>query len=257
VKCEPTVTVVMTSFNYARFLRRAVESVVQQTWDDWRMIIVDDCSTDGSWAVIEQWRQKDARITAIRNPSRLGFVGALNRGVREARSEFVAILDSDDSWLPERLEKQLALMHGPDGERIGVCGTHCLLVDEADAVLGKKEYPLSDAACRRAWWYRNPFCHSATLIRTACFDQFGWYDERFPMAQDLELWFRFGQGYRFRNLPDYCVEYRISGENASRRRQRRLIRSTIAARRWAASEYGDSMNLPRRKSGVIVSNKHQ
>ena len=252
MKSTPTVTVVMTSYNYERFLDEAIQSVVAQTWTDWEMIVVDDQSTDGSWSIIERWTKADRRIAAVRPSRRLGFVGALNLGMSVATGQFIAIIDSDDVWSPQRLEQEIRFLQDPAHNQVGVCGANCLLIDEHGREVGRKQYPLSDPSCPRAWWYRNPFYHSATLIRRACFDRYGLYDERFPMAHDLDLWFRFGQGWQFHNLPDYLVKYRISGFNASLRRQKALIRSTIAARRWAAAEYGYTMDRSARLALGLV-----
>ena len=75
--------------------------------------------------------------------------------------------------------------------------------------IGVKTFPTTDLDCRRAFWFRNPFCRSATLIRRECFERFGNYDEDLKVADDLELWFRFGQGYRFLNVQEPLVKYRV------------------------------------------------
>jgi len=247
-----TVSVVLTSYNYARFLNEAIESVLCQTAAPGQVVIVDDQSSDESWPLIEHWRARDRRITALRTPERLGFIGSLNLGLAAADGHFIAILDSDDVWLPRRLESQLNVMEQPGNLAIGVCGGNCVLIDAHGRVIGDKNYPSSDAACRRALWYRNPFCHSATLIRRECFQRFGVYDEQFPMAQDLDLWFRFGQTFRFLNLPEKVTKYRISGANSSLRRQRRLVQTTIRVRLWASRHYGYPLSPGARASLGLV-----
>lgn len=240
---QSLVSVVMTSYNYARFLDESIGSVASQTYRALEIVVVDDRSSDHSWEIIQRWAAGDSRIRGILTSERLGFVGALNVGVTQARGEFVAIIDSDDVWLPQRIEKQVAVMTHPANAEVGVCGSNCLLIDGEGNVTGTKEFPVADEGCRRALWYRNPFCHSATLIRRACFDRYGLYDPEFQMVQDLDLWFRIGQGFKFFNVPEYLAKYRISGHNASVQRQRRLISTTLAVRRAAVKKHGYRMGL--------------
>ncbi len=121
---------------------------------------------------------------------------------------------------------------------IGVCGANCLLMDAEGRVFSRKEYPQSHRACVRAFWFRNPICHSAALIRKECFDRLGCYDEAFDLVQDLEFWLRVGGHYRLANLPEHLARVRISGTNASLRFQRQVIAKTLRARRHAIKQYG-------------------
>ena len=99
----------MPTFNCGRFIREAIDSVLSQTYSAWELIIVDDCSTDETKAIVS--RYTDARIRYLRNMQNEGAALTRNRALREAKGRYIAFLDADDVWLPEKLEKQIAFMH--------------------------------------------------------------------------------------------------------------------------------------------------
>lgn len=104
------VSVVMPLYNYGRYLSGAVESVLNQTYPYWELLIVDDCSTDDSFSIAEQLGKKDERIRVYRLPENGGSSAARNKALDEAKGEFVAFLDSDDRYDPEYLESQVGLL---------------------------------------------------------------------------------------------------------------------------------------------------
>ncbi len=104
------VSVIMPNYNGEKFLAETIESVLAQTYSDWELLIVDDCSTDGSVALIQGFAEKDARIRLFVQEKNSGAAAARNRALSEAQGKWIAFLDSDDIWLPEKLEKQLSFM---------------------------------------------------------------------------------------------------------------------------------------------------
>src|SRR3990172_12530717 len=108
---NPVITVLMSAYNAEKYLREAIESILNQTFKDFEFIIINDCSTDKTKKIIEEYANKDARIKLINNATNLGLTKSLNIGLKEARGEYVARLDADDVALPERLEKQYEFMN--------------------------------------------------------------------------------------------------------------------------------------------------
>ncbi len=232
------VFVLLLSHNHVRFVGEAIASVLGQTWTDWHLLVVDNCSTDGSWERIQDWVGKDSRITARRPAQRLTIAAALNLGLEAASGTFIAPLDSDDIWLPERLQRQVDFLTREENRGVAVCGSSCQLINGGGRVFGSKDYPGTHEACRRAFWYRNPLCHSAALIRRECLAEVGDYDEAFNLVQDLELWLRLGWRYRLANLPERLTQVRITGANTSVRQHREMVAATLRARRRAMERYG-------------------
>src|SRR3989344_5781814 len=104
------ISVLMPAYNARKYIGEAIESILNQTFKDFEFIIINDCSTDKTKKIIEEYANKDARIKLINNATNLGLTKSLNIGLKEARGEYVARLDADDVALPERLEKQYEFM---------------------------------------------------------------------------------------------------------------------------------------------------
>lgn len=103
------ISVVMTSYNYAKYIGEAIESVINQTYQDWELIIVDDASADDSLSVINKYVEQDSRIKLFINSKNLGLAGALKKALKYANGEFIAFLESDDKLKPEALEKKIKI----------------------------------------------------------------------------------------------------------------------------------------------------
>lgn len=104
------VSVITPAYNAASFLGQTIESVQNQTYSDWEMIIVDDCSTDGTFDIAQKTAQSDARIKVLKNRENSGVAVSRNNAIDAASGEYIAFLDSDDLWLPRKLEEQVAFM---------------------------------------------------------------------------------------------------------------------------------------------------
>src|SRR5688572_19125959 len=107
---DPDVSVVMPAFNVAAYLGEAISSVIQQSYPSWELLVVDDCSSDGSRALAESFAARDSRIRVIGLPNRRGAGHARNLAIKQARGRFIAFLDGDDVWLPSKLKRQLSEM---------------------------------------------------------------------------------------------------------------------------------------------------
>ena len=111
---KPLISVITPAYNAERFIGEAIESVQKQTYANWEMVIVDDCSTDGTVRIVEEYRKKDPRIKLYRLEKNSGSAVARNTAMEHAKGRYIAFLDSDDRWLPEKLEKQLKFMQEKD-----------------------------------------------------------------------------------------------------------------------------------------------
>src|SRR5699024_3337644 len=107
---QPLVSIITPAYNSARFIHEAIESVLAQTYTNWEMIIVDDCSTDDTMEIVQTYAEKDARIKLYQLEENSGSGVARNRAMDESQGRFIAFLDSDDVWMPEKLTRQMAFM---------------------------------------------------------------------------------------------------------------------------------------------------
>lgn len=220
----------MVNRNNGRYICEAIESVIAQDYQFWTLSIVDDSSTDGSWELIEKYRRQDSRIKSVQLLNNCGIPAARNIGLATLSTDYVATLDSDDIWLPDKLSKQVIFMEADANAAVGVCGGHAYVINESGQIFGLKQFPTNTADCVRALWYRNPFCNSATLIRRKCFVKCGTYDAAFEVAQDFELWLRLGAVFKLANIDAYVVKYRYWHSNVTQLRFRAVVANTFKAR---------------------------
>ena len=106
----PKISIITPAYNCEKYLEQSVDSVLSQTWQDWELLIIDDCSKDNTYALMQELAKKDERIRILQNPQNSGAAATRNNGVRQAAGEWIAFIDSDDLWEPDKLEKQMTLL---------------------------------------------------------------------------------------------------------------------------------------------------
>jgi glycosyltransferase involved in cell wall biosynthesis len=215
---KPAVSIVVATHNYGRYLAGALDSALAQTFGDFEIVVVDDGSTDDTAEVILPYLA-DPRVRYYRTENQ-GQPAAKNFGIRFARADLIAFLDADDLWLPAKLERQLALLHGDPG--LGVVYTRRLLIDPDGRQLEYREPELHRGLVVEAMFYRNFVCFSSALVRRPVFTQAGYFDEDLPLAIDYDLWLRVAPAYRFDYVDEPLVQYRTGHANLSSRIEERL-----------------------------------
>lgn len=191
----PRVTVVIPAYNAARFVAQAIESVLAQTFTDFELLIVDDGSTDETSAVPARYLY-DPRVRYLRHEQNRGLAAARNTGIRHARGEFVAFLDADDFWLPEKLAVQVAAL---DDLQCDVCCVAAYYRLPGGVLTVKRAVPLAgDALCASLLLGTTlPGSGSMVMARRRCFDEVGLFDEEMVALEDRDMWVRLALRYRF------------------------------------------------------------
>lgn len=203
----PAVSVVLPTYQRGDLIGRAVASVLAQTWADLELLVVDDGSTDDTAAVLA--RVDDPRVHVLRLADNRGAGAARNAGIRRARGRFLAFQDSDDEWLPNKLERHLQAFAAA-GAEIGVVYSDMLRVyrDGREAYHRSPDIlpdVLIDPATRFYQVCRLGI--QATVIRRECFAAAGVFDERFPALEDLELFIRLSRRTGFHHIEEALVRY--------------------------------------------------
>jgi glycosyltransferase involved in cell wall biosynthesis len=204
------VSVVIPTYNRRHYIVEAVESVLAQTYRPLEIIVVDDGSTDGTEGELQRFK-KEVKYFRQENA---GPSAARNRGIRAATGEYVALLDSDDLWAPTKLEKQVSLMERSPQVGVVFCEIARLEVDTGETQV-RRCPPDLRGDIRRRLLRRNCVIgsDSAVLVRRACFDQMGVFDESLQQAEDWDLWIRISRHFRFDFVPEPLVTIRVHGSN--------------------------------------------
>lgn len=215
------VTVFIPVYNGAQFLAETIDSVLAQTYSDFELLVVDDCSTDRSVEIVRAYA--DPRIRLECNERNRGRPYTRNRGLELARGEYLAVLDADDVCEPERLAQSVAFLDAnPDVAAVGSAATY---MDEGGRPLFIERVPTDSEAIRARIFATNCFVHSSVTYRRALVLAIGGYDERLPVAQDYDLFLRLSVEHQLANLAEPLVRYRIHGGQVSQAKlatQRRL-----------------------------------
>lgn len=235
----PLVSVIMPAYNMEAFVQEAIESVIEQSIVDWELIVIDDCSQDNTQAIVAEFAEKDARIRLVVNEENMGVAKTRNRGMAMSRGKFVALLDSDDYWKPQMLEKMVARAEETDADII-YCSYE--LVDEQ----GKKvcnDFIVPETTSFDESIIRSVITCSTVLITAKLAKK-----HRFPTNlyhEDIALWFQL--------LKDVCIARGVT-EVLAGYRQRANSRSagklSSAARRWPI--YRKHLGLSFWKSSITM-----
>jgi glycosyltransferase involved in cell wall biosynthesis len=193
------VSAVIPVYNGEAYVARAVDSVLGQTYAPVEALVVDDGSTDGTPGVLAGYGD---RVRVLRQANQ-GLSAARNAGIAAARGEWVALLDADDRWLPEKLARQVALMRA--APEVGFCSTEALLEDERGEVVGRWACPGVDGDVLRTIFARNaaiPGSGSGVLVRRDLFARAGTFDTRLVSLEDIDMWLRLAAHAAYRCVPE-------------------------------------------------------
>ncbi len=204
----PKISVLMSVYNSAAFLEEAVDSILSQTFSDFEFIIVNDGSTDESGDILANLAEKDKRIQLIENEENIGLTRSLNKGLAQAKGEYIARMDADDISFPQRLEKQVAYLE--KHAKVGLVGSQYDLCDADGKVTASGErLPENNLSIQWRLLFRNSFIHSSVMIRRRALELVeDNYNVELPYAQDFELWSRVARISRVANLPEVYVYLR-------------------------------------------------
>lgn len=208
------ISVLMCTYNRENFLRKSIDSVLAQTYKDFEFIIVDDGSTDASKEVIESYDDKRIKYIPLEQNSFYCF--AANYGLKHCEGEYVAFMNSDDIWAPEKLEKQIDFME--NHKEYGVCFTSVSLIDNqgndvSDKCSDMKNLFATNFETQKEWiefflYHGNALCHPSALIRKSILDKVGDFHLLFCQLGDYDLWIRIATEAPIYVLQEHLIKFR-------------------------------------------------
>jgi glycosyltransferase involved in cell wall biosynthesis len=228
----PKVSVIVPVYNVEKFIHETITSVLNQTFTDFELLVVDDESPDQSIAICQQFT--DLRIKIIRQKNR-GLAGARNTGIRHAQGEFIALLDSDDLWHPEKLARHLA--HFASHPEVGISFSRSAFIDEMSQPLGTYQMPKLTGIDAPHLLCRNPIGNgSAPVIRQATLEGikftanlYGemeefYFDDQFRQSEDIECWLRIAiqTPWQIEGIPEPLTLYRVNSASLSANMEKQL-----------------------------------
>ena len=229
-KKEEKVSIIMGVFNANRnnMINESIQSIINQTYQDWELIICDDGSTDGTYEILLNWSKKEKRINIIKNKKNMGLAYSLNHCLNYVTGEYIARMDIDDISAPRRFEYQIAFLK--QHSELMFCSTAAKLFDEKGywAIRYKKEFPE-----KKDFLFTSPFIHAALFARRSFFEELRYDITRTARrAEDYDLFMRaYTMGFFGGNISEALYDIRENKECYSRRKYReRFYEIIIRAR---------------------------
>jgi glycosyltransferase involved in cell wall biosynthesis len=209
----PLVSVLLPVYNGEEYLAEAIQSILDQTYKRFELIIINDGSSDRSAEIIRSFR--DDRITAL-DQENCGLASTLNRAISMARGKYLARQDQDDISLPQRFEKQVAFLDSHP--EYGMVGTWAEIWDNIRKTERVHRHPVDSLTLKFELLFNNPFVHSSMMIRKAAIEKVGMYstDKLRQPPEDYELWSRMARYYEIANIPETLLIYREVPKSMSR-----------------------------------------
>lgn len=203
---RPFITVGLAFYNVEKTVASAVKSVLMQTYDNFELIIIDDGSTDHSFAIVQELAKTDNRINLIRGEKNMGVGFRLNQITDLAKGEYIVRMDADDLFFPDKVERQMALLLADKSLDLIDCSAY--IIDKFGNPVGKrKSNDISDLTLRKILKSRTVFFHPTVIAKTAWFRKFP-YDESFRRGPDFELWCRSFGNTNYTRLDEPLFIYR-------------------------------------------------
>lgn len=220
---RPLVSVLIPAFNVETYLPQALQAVMEQTYNHLEIIVIDDGSTDGTWAVMQEYAKRDNRIRIVQNPHNMGLIKTLNNGIGLCQGAFIARTDADDIAYPHWIETILATMLANPKLLAVSSYLECFYGSDDVGLLGKHKkdgeimtVPINHQDIQSTLIQHCCMSHPSILIRKEVFDDYHLaYDEHYPHAEDYKLWYEISKIGELANIPQVLVKYRLHAQQVS------------------------------------------
>lgn len=218
----PLVTVFMPAFNGEAYIEKAIQSVLDQSFTNFELLIINDGSTDGTLEIIGKFT--DPRIRLVHNDGNKGLTFTRNRGIEEAKGQYIAILDCDDIAMPDRLKAQITFLDS--NPEIAICGGQAITIDESGKQTGDLNVIAGEKNISPELVFHNTFTNSTLMIKRSAMLEAGGYRDYSP-AEDYDLSYRIALHHPVANLNEVLVAYRLHSNNISKAQHEKALSAEL------------------------------
>ncbi len=210
-------TVILPFYNNEKYIRKSLMSILNQSYKNWFLILINDASTDNSLKIVNEVLKSKKiskkKYKLILNKKNLGITKSLNKALKISKSKYIARADADDFYHKDRFKIQLSYLN--KNTDIDVVGSNANIVDLNDRVIEKIEMPYLDIDIKKSLIFRNTFFHSSIVAKLNFFKKNKFYNKNYKNAQDYDLWLRSFNNSKYSNIKNYLIFYRRNYENFS------------------------------------------
>jgi len=224
----PLVSVITPVYNREKYLVKCIESILNQTYENFEFIIIDDNSSDLTVNIIKDYLLRDSRIKFLENNKNLGATLSFNRGLDIAKGKYIARMDSDDISFPDRFKKQVDIFES--WHDLEVLGTGAVLIDHKENEIGRKQFPSNFKKISNIIKTGVPVFDPSVMMRSSTLKEINGFDNRLAPADDYHLWLTlFKQKKIISNIDDYLIKYRLHDSNLSKVASREQLQKSFLA----------------------------
>ena len=227
----------MPVFNGMPYIKLAVKSILEQTYKNTELIIIDDASTDLTWKYLKSL--KDKRIVLLKNQTTLGIATSLNKGLKKSKGLYIARMDAYHISNPSRLEKQLKYLQ--KNPKVDLCGTWVDLIDQAGKKVGEKKFPTSPSQVKKSISWYAAVIHPTYMGKKSFFQGLNGYRQKYELAEDYDLLSRAKNKYIIANIPLKLLLWRLNPKRSSRTNMRKMDKIDLMIKRDALKRDGYSL----------------
>lgn len=237
-----SISIIMAVYNAEKYLTESIRSVLAQSYEDYEFIIVDDGSTDNSLSIIKRFAENNTKINYYKIPHS-GLAKALNIGCEKSKNTYIARIDADDIWMPEKLEIQVDfLRRHPE---IALLGSSVTCINQNGHIIYCKGFnngnELRHEEILNKLLRYNVFCHSSVIFKRETFEKVGKYDESFFSSMDYDLWIKIAKQHQTFILSNKLTQYRISDDMMSRQYKKIQLQESVKIHKKAFKLFIDKI----------------
>ena len=221
----PKISIIIPTYNSSLFIKRTIQSVINQTYTDWELLIIDDQSTDNTVELINEYVKQDKRIKLLKTAQNSGGPATpKNIGIENAVGKYVAFLDHDDEWLPEKLEKQLKVFETSNNNKLGLVSCFINIRNNNDGkIISKQRGLYKKNALNMLLQYNFLITSSCIMTKREIFKKIGLFDNKFKVSDDWDMWLRILKSdYELDYTPECLVNYFVHEQNLSSNREKEI-----------------------------------
>lgn len=243
---NPLVSILMPARNAEDYISAAIESVIAQTYQNWELIILNDCSSDKTVAIVKKFQKKDNRLKLVNNNRKLGIGASVNKILKIAHGDFIARMDADDLMFPERLEKQVEFLRL--NPQIGLVGSYMVEIDERGTIYGLRKVPTTHKYIKEKLYTSQTIQNPSLMMNLDSISKKELYfDNALSPVDDLDFLFRQIQdNVLTANIPEILMAYRKHNNNSSLKNIKKTFALTQQVRRKATNSYNYCPNKRQR-----------
>lgn len=211
---NPLVSIILPTYNGSKFIYKSIDSVLNQTYTNFELIIINDASTDKVESIILEYQKKENRIIYIKNEKNIERSKSKNKWVNLSRWDYIAFIDDDDIWIDKyKISKQIKFLE--ENQTYWLIWTNAICVDENNNKTGTIIVKNKDYEIKNNILITNQFIQSSVLIKKDIFLKAWWFTENLNLCEDYDLWLRIWYITKLYNLSDFCLNYMIRQNNTT------------------------------------------